>query len=67
MSSSFGKRKPLARQREAAQVLAWLPRAKDAGSPAADEIVQAFYRITHTEPSRLERARMVRGQYRLSA
>jgi hypothetical protein len=23
---------------------------------------EAFYRITHTEPSRLERARMIRGQ-----
>lgn len=69
MSSSFGKKKPVVRQNEQTQVLAWLPRTKpsDAGSLAAQESLQAFYRITHTEPSRLERARMMRGQHRTAA
>jgi hypothetical protein len=65
MSSSFGKKKPAAR--ESAQVLSWLPKAKTPESQAARETQQAFYRITHTEPSRLERARMVRERYRMSA
>ena len=67
MSSAFGKKKPAAHQSGQAQVLAWLPKAKAADQVGAKENVQAFYRITHTEPSRLERARMIREQYRLSA
>ncbi len=67
MPSSFGRKKPAVR--ESGRVLAWLPRVKDedAKRQAAQEAQQAFYRITHTEPSRLERARMMRGRDKLSA
>ena len=65
MSSAFGKKKPAAQQRERTQTPAWLPRTSD--PQAAQEMVQAFYRITQTEPSRLERARMMREQYRVLA
>ena len=54
MSSSFGKKKPAAPQRENTQRSAFDPQA-------AQETVQAIYRITQTEPSWLERARMMRG------
>jgi hypothetical protein len=65
MSSAFGKKKPAAQQREHTQASAWSSRTSD--PQAAQETVQAFYRITHTEPSRLERARMMREQSRMSA
>lgn len=60
MPSSFGRKKPAARQIEQAQAPAWLLWAK-APSAAARETQQALYRITGSEPSRLERARMMRG------
>jgi hypothetical protein len=61
MSSSFGRKKPAVRQGDRAP--AWLPRVKTHSDRAvAEEMREAFYRITHTEPSRLERARMIRGQ-----
>ena len=65
MSSAFGKKKPAAQQRERTQAAAWSSRTSD--QQAAQEMVQAFYRITQTEPSRLERARMMREQYRVLA
>jgi hypothetical protein len=65
MSSVFGRKKQAAQQREQAQASAWRPRTSE--PRAVQENVQAFYRITHTEPSRLERARMVREEYSLSA
>jgi hypothetical protein len=69
MSSKFGRKKPAVRQSGQAQGLAWLPRPKasDGQHPAAHEMQQALYRITNTRPSRLERARIVRGRMKLSA
>jgi hypothetical protein len=69
MSSSFGRKKPAVQQNGQAHALAWLlkPGTSDRQRPAAQEMQQALYRITHSEPSRLERARMVRGQRKLSA
>jgi hypothetical protein len=61
MSSAFGRKKPVVHPSGQAQILAWMPRSKTSDPQAAQETVQAFYRITHTEPSRLERARMMRG------
>lgn len=66
MSSAFGKKKLAAPHSGQAQILPRPARAKTSDHEAAQETVQAFYRITHTEPSRLERARMMRN-YRLSA
>jgi hypothetical protein len=65
MSSAFGRKKPATQQRQHAQAPVWPPRTSD--PQAARETVQAFYRITNTEPSRLERARMMREQYGVSA
>ncbi len=67
MSSSFGRKKSAVRESGPAQAPAWLPRAKAADHAAAQEMQQAFYRITHTEPSRLERARAMRARYRTAA
>jgi hypothetical protein len=66
MPSAFGRKKPVVHHNGQAQMLAWMPRAKTSDPQATQETVQAFYRITLTEPSRLERARMTRG-HRLSA
>ena len=66
MSSSFGKRKPVVRKSVQADA-PMRAKASEAKTQAAQETLQAFYRITHTEPSRLERARMMRAQYSTAA
>ena len=62
MSPAFGKKKPAAPRHVHVREQAGLqrPDASDPRVQATGEAVQAFYRITHTRPSRLERVRMMR-------
>jgi len=64
MPSQFGKRKPSVQQRAQPQALGWRNRIQPSGvdSLAAEKALEALYRITHTTPSKLTRARLMRAQ-----
>jgi hypothetical protein len=66
MPSSFGKRKPVVRQRPQPQPVQWLGfiRPSDGSAPAAQEAMDALYRITQAAPSKLSQARAIRAMQR---